>query len=268
MYRAFERFCAKYERYGIKNLMLYVAVGNVAVFIASFAFEGIELAFAFYWPAILAGQYWRLLTWIFVPPSAFLWILTPLVIFFYYYMGRELQRIWGRMKLTVFYFTGMFLVAVFAALTRSAALGYELNLSLFLAFATLNPDMQIRFYFVLPIKIKWLALLDAVFILLSVLMSRSLLPLVPVVNYLLFFFPQLYALVLRTAKYAPRRRDFRRQSRPDTQKDPRFSGHVFRCHVCGITDRDAPEAEFRYCSRCSGKCYCPQHLFDHKHDFE
>ena len=39
-----------------------------------------------------------------------------------------------------------------------------------------------------------------------------------------------------------------------------------KCAICGRTEKDSPELEFRYCSKCEGNYeYCQDHLFTHEH---
>ena len=39
-----------------------------------------------------------------------------------------------------------------------------------------------------------------------------------------------------------------------------------KCAVCGRTEKDDPNLEFRYCSKCEGNLeYCMDHLYTHKH---
>jgi hypothetical protein len=41
---------------------------------------------------------------------------------------------------------------------------------------------------------------------------------------------------------------------------------VHQCRVCGLTSDNAPQMQFRYCSKCDGDaCYCSAHLRDHEH---
>ena len=43
-------------------------------------------------------------------------------------------------------------------------------------------------------------------------------------------------------------------------------GYLHKCSVCGATDTDHPELEFRYCSKCNGYfCYCEDHISNHTH---
>ena len=42
--------------------------------------------------------------------------------------------------------------------------------------------------------------------------------------------------------------------------------YTHKCTICGRTDVDSPELEFRYCSRCRGyHCYCAEHISNHNH---
>ena len=74
-----------------------------------------------------------------------------------------------------------------------AGTGY-VNLSMFFAFAMLYPDTQFLVFFIIPVKVKWLAWIDAAFFALSVLSSLvrldiagALLPLVALLNFFVFF---------------------------------------------------------------------------------
>ena len=270
MYKWFDRFCHKHGRKGIKNLMTLIAVGGFAVFLLDiFTMEqGVSVSglLLFDRDAVLGGgEYWRLVTFVFVPPESSMLLLTPLVLFFYHWLGRLLETEWGRLKLTVYYFTGFLLVLAYGFITGTPLTAYQLNLSLFLAVATLCPDMQIRIYFIIPVKMKWLALLDAVIITLSVLASNSLLPLVPVGNYLLYFAPMLAGYMRKRRPQSKNRAEFRTEVRR-IKEQSRQRGYRHQCAVCGLTDAQAPGMDFRYCSRCAaGRCYCAEHLKNHEH---
>ena len=43
-------------------------------------------------------------------------------------------------------------------------------------------------------------------------------------------------------------------------------GYHHKCAVCGRTDTDYPDLQFRYCSKCAGyHCFCSDHIFNHVH---
>lgn len=246
--------------------MLFIAIGNAIVFASDLftANSDFSLSGLLYLDPslVLQGEVWRLVTFVLIPPSSMFWLLTPLVIYMYYWMGRSIEGEWGQFKLTLYYLTGMVVMIVASILFRRPASGADLNLSLFLAMATLFPEMQIRIYFILPVKMKWLALLDVGLIVLSVIMTRSWLPLMPLVSYAIFFGPGLVRTAQRRGRHEKRAIDFKSELR--RAKNTR--GFLHRCAVCGVTDTERPDLEFRYCSLCAGyECYCQEHIKNHEH---
>jgi hypothetical protein len=62
-------------------------------------------------------------------------------------------------------------------------------------------------------------------------------------------------------KQIKRRRNYNKQVKVNKSENI-----THKCAVCGITDKDAPDMQFRYCSKCKGnKEYCQDHLFTHTH---
>lgn len=164
----FDRLERKMGKYAISNLMYYVIAVYALGFVITVFFPGIyETYLALDAQAILHGQIWRIFTFILQPPStSFLFLF--FVLYFYYIIGVVLERLWGSFRFNLYFFSGMFL-HVIAALLIYAIFGVNyhlgtsyINLALFMAFAFENPDNEVLLFFVLPIKIKWLAYLDAV----------------------------------------------------------------------------------------------------------
>ena len=163
-----DRFCYAHPRFGIPNLMLIIVIGNAAVWLLTKMDTTGQIASLLCGSAqgILHGQVWRLVTYVFVPTEASpIWLLVML--YFYYWIGSCLEREWGNGKFTIYYVSGMLLTAIYGVVL-SAILGRDvivsttyLNLSMFFAFATLYPDMQVLLFFIIPIKVKWLAWADA-----------------------------------------------------------------------------------------------------------
>ena len=151
------------RRYSISNLMQYIVIG-----------QGIVFALMWIWPTLgyrlyslitltrtglLHGQIWRLVTFVFVPPSSSpIFILFAL--YFYYLIGMGLEHRWGKVKFNLYYLVGM-VAAVISALITGYASNSFLNLSLFFAYAALYPDEEVLLFMILPIKMKYLAALDA-----------------------------------------------------------------------------------------------------------
>ena len=277
IYEAMERFCARHPRFGIPNLMRYIVIGNAAIFILSmFVRNSGALGFLYLNTAyLLRGEIWRIITFAFVPGSSNIFFLA-ISLYFYYWIGSTLERQWGTARFNLYYFSGI-LLTVLGALLASVISGHSvtvagsgyLNLSMFLAFACLFPDAQVLLMFFIPVKMKWLAYLDGALFLYDILRSAIagywagvVLPLVALLNFAIFIWP--------SVRYAAERRAY--QHRPQTVhfkkavKQQQHQGYHHKCAVCGRTDADHPELQFRYCSKCAGyHCFCQDHIFSHVH---
>lgn len=273
-----DKFCARHPKFGIPNLMLYIAIGNIAIYLIDlFSMGGLSLAsfLSFNRYAILHGQIWRLVSFVFISESGDLLLRGTGVFFvlisayFYWWIGSLLEREWGTVKFTVFYLGGVALNILYGLLTGYASMSY-VNLSMFFAFATLYPDMEILLFMILPVKVKWIAWIDGALFVWAVvsnlLVGRwigALLPIVAVLNYLIFFWPDFRYLFAKTK----RRTSAQTINFKKAQKELRERrGYLHKCAVCGVTDQDSPDMEFRYCSKCSGYyCYCANHINNHTH---
>ena len=151
-YGFLDRFCAKHPRFGIPNLMLYIVIGQVVVFFLDLFFRGLLSAYwlPLYRAPLLQGQVWRLVTFIFIPSSGSNPFYLLLSCYFYYWIGRMLEREWGTAKFTLFYLSGVVL-SILSALILGYASIYYINLSIFLVIATLYGEMQVLLFFVIPI---------------------------------------------------------------------------------------------------------------------
>lgn len=178
---AVDRFAYNHPRFGIPNLMKFIVIGNVLVYLLSlFAGYGAVSFLNFQWAAITHGELWRLITFIFMPgyysTGDVLWL--ALFLYFYYMIGTVLEREWGTAKFTLYYFSGVVLTLVVGIVTALVS-GHNVliegtsyvNLSMFFAFAMLYPETQFLVFFIIPVKVKWLAWIDAAFFALSVVTS-------------------------------------------------------------------------------------------------
>lgn len=275
-------FCYRHPRFGIPNLMLYVVVGGAIVWLfnlfTSASSSGVSiLSYLYFSPAlILRGQVWRLLTFILIPPGT--GILTLVAFYFYFFIGRTLEQQWGPGKFTIYFFTGVLLTILYGfavwfifrvSLPVSA---HYIYLSMFFTFATLYPDMQVLLFFIIPLKMKWLAIVDAAFFVYEIATTSfpaNLLPIVAVLNYLLFCGDVLVDAFKRLRGGSRKQRqntvNFKTEVRR-IQYEQKQKTYTRRCEVCGRTDTDCPDLEFRYCSRCAGyHCFCMDHINNHKH---
>ena len=285
-----DRFCRKHPEFGVPNLMIALIVGQIAVFVLDLLFHGGASALLSLNPGSVIHelQLWRLVTFIIVPDAGGSGLFGPmwflLSLFFYYFMGTTMEREWGTTKFTLFYLTGALLTIATSFLSfflsdvgSSLTLG-QIHQSLFLAFATLYPDAMMRFYFVIPIKAKWLALLYVFLTIVQIfqalgfmmpLMLAVVLPpiLASWINYAIFFWSDIVAFVRRMLGRT--RHQASRQTinfKSATKKAQETRGYLHKCAVCGKTDTDYPGEEFRYCSKCNGYyCYCSEHIGNHSH---
>lgn len=239
----------------VPGLMRIIVVLNAAVFVL-LRFNGDwDRALVLDPNLVLRGEVWRLVTYLFLPTTDSA-ICLAFALYLLWIMGDGLEQEWGAFRLNVFYLCGMIATTVVAFfITRSSVTNAFLNLSIFLAFATVLPDFELLLFFILPVKVKWLGLLSVAFIGVVVMFASYPANLVPVVslgNYLLFFGPQLF----RTAM--TNREDMRRRARFEAASLDNGSEAWHRCVICGKTELDDPELEFRVAE--DDREYCAAHL--------
>ena len=265
-----ERFCYEHPNFGIKNLMMYISIANVAFWVLGAINRPFLSYLSFDAAAILHGQLWRLVTFMLYPPSTGL--LAFIAFYFYYWIGSTLEQYWGSGQFTIYFFSGVILTILYGFLIyfitgSNVRLDSQyIYLSMFFSFAALFPDMQVLFLYIIPIKMKYLAIVDAVFFALAVITNPfpvNLLPVVAVLNFFIFCGGQLWSK--RPRRSSKNTVNFRRESqRIRRQQEQKLYNH--KCAVCGRTDTDFPELEFRYCSRCQGyHCFCQDHINNHIH---
>lgn len=207
----------KFGRYCISNLMLYIVIGTGIVFAFQFLALDIPLMsfLSFDRGAIMRGQIWRVLSFIFIPES-----LDPIQMIFwlylYWFIGSSLEDYWGSFRFNAYYFCGV-LFAVIGGFIAGYATVHYLNLTLFLAIAVINPNMQLRLFFFLPVKMKWLAWIDAAFLIYNFIftpfMSRRIIIFMSVLNFLLFFGGDFFRFIRDKIKYRKIRSSFKNRNR-------------------------------------------------------
>lgn len=278
----------KFGKYAIPNLMYYIII------LYAFGFALSLFAPTFYYTylsldayAILHGEVWRILTFLIQPPSTNL-IFVVFTLYLYYMIGRQLEYAWGTFRFNLYFFTGVLLHIVAALVTYfvtgvSLPIGTAyLNLSLFFAYAAMYPNQQFYIFMIIPMKVKYLAWIDAAYFAYAIIQAflpayggnpfygyyyqaNAIAAFVSILNFLIFF------LSMRNMRrFGPRemhrKATYRREVRMGQMAQTDASGARHRCHVCGRTEFDDPNLEFRYCSKCNGNYeYCQDHLFTHEH---
>lgn len=251
-----------FGRFAIPNISLYIVIGQVFVLLGYLAGRLDLSYFVLRANLVQAGEWWRIFTFILMPPPPGFggYLLVAFAWYLFYLMSNALEHHWGTFRFNLFLFVGLALTVGASFLTPGAsATNTFIAGSVFLAFAYLNPDFELSLFFILPIKIKWLALLTWVLYAVQFALggpATRFQVLASVGNFLLFFGVD----IVRGMRY--RQRSMARAAeRVVEESKPR---HV--CYVCGKNDRTHPDLDFRYCSQCAGdQCYCPDHIRDHAH---
>ncbi len=299
LFRWLDQFSYNHPNFGFPHLIRLIVTANVSIYILDAITHGLLSSYLGLYPSgVLHGQIWRLVTFVLVPEPYSISGLGPVwfafSMMFYYFLGTALEQTWGTAKFNLFYLSGVVLtvIASFVSYGLTAALRPELllffsnipttiglvNFSILLAFATVFPETPFRIYFLIPIKAKWLAAFYVALRLFSymqqpgpllVYMLPILLPLdlAVLINYLLFFRSEILNLFSSTRMTNRHIRSSQTINFKKAQKELKERrGYLHKCSVCGITDQDDPNMEFRYCSKCNGYyCYCSKHINDHTH---
>lgn len=279
----------KFGKYAIPNLMYYIIILYVVGVILSIFAPGFYYQYlALDAQAILHGQVWRLITFLIQPPNSSIWFMI-FALYLYYMLGTQLEYAWGTFRFNLYFFMGV-LFHVVAALLAYVLFGVSLplgtsyiNLSLFFAYAAMYPNQQFYFFMIIPVKVKWLAWIDAAYFGYAILQAflpryggmggfigsiyraNALAAVVSILNFLVFFFA-----TRNMQRYSPkevkRRATYRREVQAGQAQTQYENGAKHRCTVCGRTELTNPDLEFRYCSKCNGNHeYCQEHLFTHEH---
>ena len=205
----------RFGRFGIPNLMLYVAAGQAIVWLViMFAYYPLYFLLSLNRSGLFAGQVWRLVSFVFLPPLTTNPIYVALEIYLLYWLGSALERTWGSFKFTVY-----FLLGIVGAWLACLLTGWSDNLgiyySLFFAFACLYPEQQLLLFFVIPIKVKWIGLFSGALYLLQILTMPGLLNKLSLVlalsGFLLFFGQDLWHDGINSYRNYKRRRDWQNQ---------------------------------------------------------
>lgn len=270
----------KFGKYAIRNLTVYIiATYIIAYFLQFLGRAGLPvLGYLTLDPGlILRGQVWRLISWVLIPPDSFN-LITLIILFTYYQLGSVLEKTWGAFLYNVYIFFGL-IMTVIGAFILYAFMGdaytilgygsqfstYYVSLSIFLGFALTYPDMQMLLYFFIPIKIKYLAVIDVVYLLYSVVTGNwagRVVIICSLMNVIVFFL-----LTRNYSRINPREIHRKKNFKKAVSRGQVNNGGAkHKCAVCGRTEKDDPNLEFRFCSKCKGNCeYCQDHLFTHEH---
>ncbi len=297
----------KIGKFAIPKLINYLIGGYAIGYVFEFLAQVLGFSFVSYltlepWYIIHEFQIWRVITWVLIAPQQNI-LFALIMMFFYWQLGTVLEQTWGTFKFNVYIFGGIIftvigafvLYGIYGVLNGAPAMigayfsTYYINMSIFLAFALSYPEMQILLYFIIPIKMKWMAVVYGVLIFFeffSVGWAGRVAIIASLLNFLIFFVttrnwhsisPKEFARKQRFrqatgqgfggfAGFGPQghQQEQRTQQSPPPRKQEPVGRH--KCAICGRTDVSNPELTFRFCSKCNGNYeYCNDHLFTHTH---
>ena len=295
-----QRLERRFGRYAIPHLMNYIIGGYLIGYLVYVASRMTGQPLIYYLTLeprlILHGQIWRIVSWVLCPP-----IQNPLfqiiMMIFYWQLGTVLENTWGAFRFNLYIFLGILFTVLGAFLVFAIEYvmtgipvplgGYftteYINLSIFLAFAVSYPDMQVMLYFLIPVKMKWMAIVYTAIVaydfLISGLVGRVAI-VASLLNFIVFYLMTRNYKSISPYEHARKQkwkqatgtrsfqtgggRPFGGHASGGRNGDVRISRH--KCAICGRTDISNPELTFRFCSKCNGNYeYCNDHLFTHEH---
>lgn len=282
----------KLEKYAIPNLTLYLiicyGIGYLMQYLVPAGYQYLMLD-----PfLVLKGQVWRLVTWILIPPDSSNIFFVLITLYLYYSLGGLLERIWGTYKYNVYLFSGLLftILGAFVLCGYSVLMGaqptmytglyllnngsavyfgqfstYYINMSIFLACAASIPDVQVLLMFIFPIKVKWLGIVYGIILLVNCIqggIATWIVVIFSLLNFLVFFLRSKGKMHLSVGQIK-RQQEFHQKMR---SAGPTKGITRHKCAICGRTELDGDDLEFRFCSKCNGNYeYCQYHLFTHEH---
>lgn len=246
-----------FGRFPLQNITISLLVGQVIVFIAAYASPGLIETLTLRGQSVLGGEVWRVATFLFLPVSmAPVWVV--LSWYFLYIIGSGLEAVWGAFRYTAYIAVAWAATCIASLLFPAEPFGNGFIFgSVFLAFARLNPDFTLLLFFIIPVKIKWLAYLTWASFLLTLLtagIGTKVQTLLAVSNYVLFFGEDMFHALS----------DGLRRSRRRIVGPRSGAAAYMRCTVCGKTEHDGKI--FYWCHDClPERCFCDDHFASHTH---
>ncbi len=242
------------------GLLRYYALFHVMVFLLQFVRPDIGVILEFDREKILSGEVWRLVTFLFSTSGfggggAFALLFLIFMVMIAFMISDGLEQAWGVFRTTFFYYTGFIglLVANFLYPQPMPGSGFFIYTSAFFAFATLYPRMELMIMFILPVQIRWLAIVLGGFLLVGI---------VPQPWYIGFLLLGFANYILWAAVPAWRGRSlaadpFKRKKK--FEKNKLSADDAFHeCAVCGRTEISDPDLHFRMAE--DGQEFCEEHL--------
>ena len=259
----------KHQRFSIPGLVRYIVIATAILFALNEFSQGrvydlLELDAS----KVFGGQVWRLVSFIFVPPAlGDLGVIAIIfMLYIFYIFGTAMESYWGSFKLTFYYLIGM-ISAIVAAFITGYGTSEFIMLSIFLAFAYINPDFKLLLFFIIPMKIKYIAWFEILYVIYSVVFSPIYVKIAAIlsfVSFIVFFGKDMYLNWVEPRVKKLIKKQKRKKFKVIVPEKNFKIKH--KCRVCGRTSEDYPQLKFGYCRSCGSDYeYCSDHLNNHKH---
>ena len=291
----------KIGHFAIKNLSLVLIACYGVGYLLRFTVPNVVEYLTLDPYAIIHGQVWRLLSWIFITPQDNIFFVAIMMLF-YYSIGTALERTWGAFQYNLYIFSGLFFTVLgsfammgYCYLFRGTELSvistapgameyyfrvlsysystYYVNMSIFLAYALTFPEHKVLLMFIIPIKMKWMAIVYAVMIGSTIIegLTGSQFGFVypfaigsSLLNFIVFFFGTRKGL--RKSKAQKEYTKTVNNVKKEQQRAAYMGLTKHKCALCGKTEKDGEHLVFRYCSKCNGNFeFCQDHIYTHIH---
>jgi len=210
---------------------------------------------------VLAGEVWRLFSWVLMPPYPppsdgsilFSALFTLILLRISFLFEETLESAWGVTRTSIYVYALIICQGIALNFFPMQFSGYLYYLALFFAFATILPNFTFLLFFVLPVKVWIFAMLAGVGIAITCLQFPIFIPfyLLAYLPYLIYGVPKFLHWRKNRSQLQKRRSKFR-----DAQGPAATSLH--RCHECDRTENSDPDLEFRVAE--DGEEYCLDHL--------
>lgn len=249
----------KLSKYIPENITKYLLIGQVLSYLLVYARPEYQHYFFLTGRLLFKGEFWRLVTILIAPTSENI-IFVVFAWYFFYLLGTALELQWGSYRYVIYIAISYIAVVLFSLVFQDVSISSGfIYVSLFLAYAHLNPNFRLLLFFIIPVKIKWLAYLAWAGLIATILfgsLPTKILTILSVSNFLIFFYADIAYAIKTGFKGA--------SSGPKRALHKAKPHHI--CAVCGKNERDNPDMEIRYCSTCFPEtCYCGEHANNHQH---
>lgn len=190
-----ERIDRVFRPLAIPNLTAVLVGGQLIAFVLAFIEPQLFERSFLIWNRVMAGEVWRLLTFAFIPPtpttSPFGLVFVVFYFLIFYQLGTTMEREWGNTRYCSYLYLGLLLTIIASVVNPLQPItGLFLELTVFLAFAVYYPNYEFRVMFIIPVKVKYLAMLQGGLYVALILFSEGwqrLVPLAALSNFIIFF---------------------------------------------------------------------------------